>query len=1020
MWVPKLYASVASAALGLSLLAEPAFAQEEEAQEETCTGADCTPDAESISADGTPVAGEAIVVTGSRIARPDFRTPNPVVSIGAQQIEEAGTTNLTDFLTGYPALVGSSTRADNSGDRAGIGATGLNLLNLRNLGISRTLVLVDGRRHVAGLPGDQAVDVNTIPNELVDRVEVLTGGVSAIYGADAVTGVVNFVMKTDFEGIAANGQFGVSEHGDAEQYYGAITAGTNFSDGRGNVAIAYNYGKENRLRTRDRGYLSGTRRVGFYRNPDDPENFDSSLGPDNGIPDFIPLADIRYFDTAREGGIDLDFDGFPDVFVNGSGAVTPFDPGSFVPNFYQQGGSATLVSDYGNDLLPDVERHVVNLLTHYDFSPSFTLFAEAKYAHVKSFSLSQPTFDYYLYLEPDNAFIPDELRGSFALNDGALMNRDNFDFGQRGENITRETFRTVIGARGDVTSNLRYELSYVFGQTKVTNRLVNDIYSDRFYAALDAVDEGEYLNGTPNGNIVCRASLDPDWFPNQPFVTLFSDPPIRQLFAPTTFSPSSCVPLNLFGENAASQEALNFLRTDVTDHSKITQHVVTGILSGDTGSFELPGGPIGFAIGAEYRKEKSNFVSDPIARDGLTYTNAVNPTRASFDVKEAFAEVRLPILDGVPLAERLEVSGALRLSDYSTIGSTTTWKVDAAWAPIRDITFTGSYSQAVRAPNIGELFDGGGETFEFITDPCIQSELQNGTEFRVANCATVLSALGVADPATFTDPRSTNIRGFQGGNRDLREETAKTWTVGTIIQPQAIPGLSLRADWYDIKIENAINFVTPEEAAQLCVDQATLDNPFCPLIERSNQDGTRGLIVDFTVIPQNVANFRTAGLDVNFNYTLRTEKAGTFTLQVVGNYLDRLEFIGTPGAPVTDTRGEAFAPKYQATLDLSWATGPLKLNYGLQWFDKTSRFGNQETAGNPDIAEKKYLFFKERWQHDFYASYDIMEEVTLYGGVNNFTNERPALGSLTYPNDAVGRFFYAGVKMKFDKLPFGG
>jgi outer membrane receptor protein involved in Fe transport len=1010
MRISTLYASAAPFALGLSLLAQPVLAQDQEPV--TDDPVDVAPLPEDTVDTGP------IIVTGSRIARPDFRTPSPVFSIGADALEEAGTTNLTDFLTGYPALVGSSTRADNSGSGAGIGATGLNLLNLRNLGISRTLVLVDGRRHVAGLPGDQAIDINTIPNELIERIDVLTGGVSAVYGADAVSGVVNFIMKKDFEGLAADAQFGTSEKGDAEQYYAAITAGTNFADGRGNFAVAYNYGREERLETRDRSYLSGENAVGFYRNPDDPENFDGSLGPDNGIPDYVPLSNVRFFDTNREGGIDTDFDGFPDYFVNGAGQVTAYDPGNFVPNFYQQGGNGTLASDYGNDLVPQVERHVVNALMHYDFSPGFTLFGEAKYAKVKSFSLAQPTFDYYLFIEPDNAFIPSELRDTLIENEGAMLNRDNFDFGQRGENIDRETIRSVIGARGDISDNLKYEVSYVFGQTKVVNKYVNDIYDDRFYAALDAVDEGQYLTGTANGNIVCRASLDPDWFPNQPFVTFFSDPPIRQLFAPTTFNPSECVPLNLFGDGAPSQEALDFIRTDVTDRSKITQHVVSALLSGDTGSFELPGGPIGFAVGAEYRKEKSSYISDPIARQGLTYTNAINPTQASFDVKEVFGEIRLPILDGAPLADRLEVGGAVRFSDYSTIGSTTTWKVDGAWAPVPDITFTGSYSQAVRAPNIGELFDGGGDSFEFITDPCIETEIQNGTENRAANCAAVLSALGVADPANFTDPRSTNILGFQGGNPDLNEETAKTWTVGAIVQPAAIPGLRLRADWYDIKIKNAVNFVTPEEAAQLCVDEASLDNQFCDLIVRSSDPETLGLIVYFTVVPQNVAQFRTAGLDVNLSYTLRTDSAGTFSLQMIGNYLDRLEFVGTPGAPITDSRGEAFAPKYQATADLSWSKGPVKLNYGLSWFDKTSRFGNQETAGNPDIADKKYLFYKARWQHDFYASFDVLDEVTVYGGVNNFTDEKPSIGDSGYPVDAVGRYFYAGIKVGFDQLGF--
>lgn len=173
-------------------------------------------------------------------------------------------------------------------------------------------------------------------------------------------------------------------------------------------------------------------------------------------------------------------------------------------------------------------------------------------------------------------------------------------------------------------------------------------------------------------------------------------------------------------------------------------------------------------------------------------------------------------------------------------------------------------------------------------------------------------------------------------------------------------------------------------------------------------------------MPQNVAQFRTAGLDVNLSYVVQTEKAGTFSLQLIGNYLDRLEFVGTPGAPVTDSRGEAFAPKYQLTGDVSWRKGPVKLNYGLSWFDKTSRFGNQETLANPDIVADQYKFYKARWQHDFYASYDVLDNVTLYGGVNNFTDEKPDIGSASYPVSAVGRFFYGGVKISFDRLPFGG
>ncbi len=494
-------------ALSLASLSSPALAQTQPP----------TDSQESLASDAPGAAADEeakdVVVTGSRIRRPDFDTPNPVLSIGAAQIQQSGTTNLTDFLTGYPALQGSSTSADNSGDGAGIGATGLNLLNLRNLGTERTLVLVDGRRHVAGLPGSQSIDINTIPNDLVERVDVLTGGASAIYGADGVTGVVNFIMKKNFEGITARGQAGISEHGDAGQRFVSVTAGKNFLDNRGNFAIAYEYGEEDRLQTRDRKNLSGTNRTAFYLNPDDPENQGGYTGgPVNGIPDYIPLNNIRYFDTNREGGIDLDFDGFPDYFVGSGGGLVQFDPGRFIPDFYQQGGNATLVSDYGNDLLPSVKRHVVNALTHFDVSPALTLFAEGKYANIHSFSLAQPTFDYYLLIPEDNPFIPAALRPQIAAlgNGGVLVNRDNFDFGQRGEDIRRETYRFVVGARGEISSHANYELSYVWGRTDIKNTYVNDILDDRYYAAIDVV------TNPANGQPTCRVNLQPGWTPDQP------------------------------------------------------------------------------------------------------------------------------------------------------------------------------------------------------------------------------------------------------------------------------------------------------------------------------------------------------------------------------------------------------------------------------------------------------------------------------------------------------------------------
>jgi outer membrane receptor protein involved in Fe transport len=340
---------------------------------------------------------------------------------------------------------------------------------------------------------------------------------------------------------------------------------------------------------------------------------------------------------------------------------------------------------------------------------------------------------------------------------------------------------------------------------------------------------------------------------------------------------------------------------------------------------------------------------------------------------------------------------------------------------VRDIRFNGTYSRAVRAPNIGELFSGGGDTFQFIDDPCNALNLPNGTASRAANCATLLSGLGVANPAAFQDTRTTNIQGFLGGNPNLSEEAATTWTAGVILQPRFARGLSVRADWYDIKLKNAINFVTPQESAELCVDQPSLNNPFCGLVTRSNAPGLAGLIIDFNQIPQNVAQFRTAGLDLNVNYNFEIAPIGRFNASLVANYLDRLEFIGTPGAPVTNSRGEGFAPKYQAKFDLSLKTGSVVLKYGLSWFDNTLRYTNQVLENNPTFVDDEFVWIKERWVHDIYGAVDVNDRFQIYAGVNNVFGQRPDyllsrasdLGTEDYPVSAVGRFFYAGAKVNF-------
>jgi iron complex outermembrane receptor protein len=933
---------------------------------------------------------DEVVVTGSRIRQSEQGFANPVTTFSAETIAQSGKTDLADYLAQSPALVGSITGDQTAGSVPGFGEVGLNLLDLRHLGVDRTLVLVDGRRHVSGLAGSAAVDIDAIPNDLLEAVDVLTGGASAIYGADGVSGVVNFRLKKDFEGLTFRGQLSQSGEGDGDNQFAALTAGMNFADDRGNVAIAYEYNADERVNDQDRAYLRPPNAKGLAQNQDDLDD-----SPD--LPDNIPYNDIRYADSSRVGAVDVDGDGLPDF--EGTGNI--YDRGFLLERSggYTQGGSSTSVDGYQGDLFPEQNRHLVNLLGHFDVSDSLTLSAEGKYVRSKSFSVAQPTYDFYLLMTPDNPFMPDVIRDAIVPGaaaaffedpdtpDGAILTRDNYDLGVNGEDTERETLRGVLAANGTLSDHLSYEASYVYGETKSRIVSVNNRILDKWLAAIDVVEDG-------SGQPVCRSSLDPD----------------------ADESLAGCVPYNIFGEDLRDPDAPDFVTIDSVSHSKVTQQVVSGSLSGDFGTFmELPGGPIGFAVGAEYRKEKSDSVPALEIQDGSSWNGPVTPASGSFDVKELFAEVNVPVLKDAKYADRLSFGAAFRASDYSTVGQTNSWKLDTVYAPIRSVTLRATYAQAVRAPNIAELFSPETTTFNFIVDPCDINELNNGTSTREANCAALLTGLGI-DPTTFLPsdtPQATLFtEGTFGGNRELSEETATTWTAGVVLRPEFASGLTVSLDWYDIEIEDAINIPEAEELTQLCVDQPTLDNPYCPAVER---DPDTGYIIGFTVRPDNVASFHTAGLDVAIDYQIETDSAGAFRVQLVGGYLDKLEFVSTPGAEVDNDLEEQYFPKFSATLDASWTRGPLTIAYGINWFGKTDRFTREVLAGDPDYSDPRYFKMKEKWDHEISVAYDIGEHVNVYAGINNLFNQEPEFSVFPsgYPISAMGRYFYAGAKMNF-------
>lgn len=956
---------------------------------------------------------EMMIVTGSRISRPEIEFANPVQTFSAATIQQSGRTNLTDLLVDSPALVGSITSADNSGSNTLGGGTGVNLLDLRNLGTERTLVLVNGRRHVNAFPGENSVDINTIPTDLVQRVDVLTGGVSAIYGADGVSGVVNFIMRRDFEGMIARAQSGISQSGDAGNRFASILVGKNFNDKRGNIAVAFEYSNTDQLNERQRPFTGNSaKRFEMRRNPADPDD-------DPALPDFVPRNNVSWADSARNAAVDITLDGVPEFDGDGR----PYDRGELLDSTYAtNSGSNTPTAGYFGDIFPFTELYNTNVLLSYEVSPAFRVFAEGKYVHTNARTAIQPSFDLFTYLTPENPFLIE--RFGDAAPDGALFNRDNFDLGVGTQTASRNTYRAVIGfdgvlSQGKGSGNFRYDVGYVYGRADSTVTDTNQRLVDRYYAGLDAVVDPDTGQTTCRINLPGETIIDPN---NYADLATIGGVPVTG--APLSFKPGECVPINILGTGVTSAEGKAFAFVDNTTTGRSTQNVVTANFSGDLGfAFTLPGGPIGFSIGAEYREESTSSTTSAFQSGGFFDGGApVQSSGGSFDVKEIYGELNIPLLNDVPWAENLSFGGAVRYSDYSTVGTATTWMVNGTWTPVKDITLRATLSSAVRAPNVTELFSPLQGTFRSLDDPCDPLFLAEGTEFRAANCQATLtnaglSAVDIANFSPSTDPEWGGVLqpGLEGGNPDLGAETADTWTAGIVLRPRFIPGLTITADWYDINISNAINTPDVNEVFKLCVDAESLDNVFCNSFERT--PGT-GFIRNFVVTSQNVAAFTTSGLDFTINYNFSpSPKWGNFNFRLVGGYLNDLSFTAAIGGLPEQQRNRIYRPTYVGLMDLTWNINNLTLNYGLSWQGKTQRFTTIQIEANPDISDPQYFMYKERWEHDIQANYQVNDVFSFYGGINNFTNQQPDFATpFGYPVSARGRYFYFGARVQLPTL----
>lgn len=997
------------------------------------------------------IANDVIVVTGSRIARPNLESTVPVVSVGAEEIFQTGATSVGDILNELPSLRNTFSQSNSS---RFLGTAGLNLLDLRGLGTVRTLVLVNGRRHVGSdiLSNAVSPDTNTFPSDLIERVDIVTGGSSAVYGSDAIAGVVNFVLKKDFEGIQVRGQGGVGTYGDGGSYFVSAVAGTNFADDRGNIAVNVEYARQNPIFASQRPNLR--KNSNFVVVDTDPG---TAVNGSDGIPDRLFFDDIR-FTTISNGGL-LQFSpaaGFAPCGRDAAGAAFRctylFQPdGSIIrqtgtrigiaPNGNFNGGNGTNNRE-GNllGIYPRLDRYSVNLIGKFTVTDAFEPFIEAKYVRTDSESFGGPAFfqggtidGFFERPRFDNPFLSDATRaqinaaraesGLAPITNGAtrLSLFKNFsDLGPRQEEARRETYRIVGGITGQFNDDWRYEVSVNYGEFKEATKVLGNLDQQRFILAMDSTRNAA-------GQIVCRSQIDPTAANIYPFSN-------NDAFATARLAGdvAACVPLNPFGEGSVTPAMRNYLLQDTVSRGSIKQFVVSGFLAGDTSSwFELPGGPVGFVVGAEYRTEKNFFVSDDLVANGLTFYNALplfDPP--SFKVKEVYGELRIPILADVPFFNELTISGAGRISDYrGKTGTVYAYNGGIDWSPIEDIRFRAGYARSVRAPNLADLFSDVSQNFApGFVDPCSARNIATGSATRPANCA----AAGI--PASYDFVYNSSLEILSGGNVDLREETSDSLTIGGVFQPRFAPGLSLSVDYYNIEVNNVITAPTAQQIANACYDAVDLNNQFCTLFSRvpAGQTGPRGeeqfriLEGSLTQLSLNYAKLKVRGIDVEAAYRRELEDIGvTLNTKFTYTHVFQDDDFLNPADPGRADQSllELGNPEDAFNWDIEFKKNNFAIGFQLRYIGKAvlnqfeDFFSKQgRPPQNEDYAATR--FYPSTWYQDVRVSVDVNEKFNFYGGIDNVFNRNPPFG-LTGTGagsgiyDPRGRFFYAGVKAKF-------
>ncbi|MBU3078568.1 TonB-dependent receptor domain-containing protein [Sphingomonas quercus] len=973
----RLFAASSLVAISAAFFASAAMAQDQAAATAAPVASDAAP--------AEPAAAGEIVVTGSRIAIAGYSQPTPVTVVNEAVLQRDARPNIGDSVRELPA-VGNSSSPNNTAGAGNIvaGITGLDTVNLRNLGVTRTLVLFDGQRVVQSNVTGQ-IDLGTVPTMLVQRIDVVTAGASAAWGSDAVAGVVNLVINKKFDGIRASVEGGSTYKFDRDNYRLSFAAGTGFNEGRGRVIIAGNYfnAPEN--------VFANQRKWNRYRqlvvNP--------AYTATNGQPRLIHADNVNLAGATTGGlivggtcvtGVTCNTNALNSrQFTGQSGALAPFTPGIVSG---QVASDAETLQASLNNLAIRYRTSSLFGYASYEFTDWLKASVQLNYGTTYSKNNSVPsirTGTNAVNVRADNAFLPDAVRQQMqALNLATIrvgttnlnnltedtLSYDNFIHDVVGVPVatTKRTLkRGVFTLEGDLGGGWSWNAYYQRGEVKVVQRTLSNVITANYAFAADAVRD------PATGNIVCRATLQ-------------GNP-----------AAAGCVPLNIFGTGVASQAAIRYVNVKEGQNYQIqnlTENVVAASAQG-TLPFGLPAGNVAVAFGAEYRDEKGVVNADPGAVARL-YSVANFPTfYGKYHVKEAFVEVDVPLIED-SFVKSLSLNSAGRITDYSTSGVVKTWKIGLTSQVNDSIRLRGTVSRDIRAPNLNELFSTG------------LSTLANVPDLRA-------NPNGSVTPPNYT---------VQSGNPNLKPEVARTYSAGIVLSPTFLRRFNISVDYYQITLKGAINSIGSTEVQNRCLAGET---QFCPQLIYNGAPGPNGpLLSDIRLFPQNLASLKTEGLDFQTDYTLPF-LSGDLQLRVLGNYIFTLRqnqlgqvvnYAGAigPDNPVTGV------PRARFTASATYDTGPLSFTAQTRFIGgaKLVYTWTKKDVDDNSIPAVAYV--------DLRGSYQITPAIQFFAAVDNLLNQAPpnvaagpTQGQTAYYftpiagqiYDQLGRSYRAGVRFRF-------